>query len=149
MKKYKLMEDQKGRKFKYSWTHAENKFGKDTIYNYSLRMSNEEHKLFKKINIYNQMAQVLMGYDANGAILNGKGQYKIHFPAGKTPPVNAFWSLTMYNKRGFLVNNSIKRYTIGDRDNLIYISKLYVILGRRYKICLVILNIFQRHRLAR
>lgn len=59
-------------------------------------------------------------YDANGAILNGKGQYKIHFPAGKTPPVNAFWSLTMYNKRGFLVNNSIKRYTIGDRDNLIY-----------------------------
>ncbi|MBJ7412386.1 MAG: DUF1254 domain-containing protein [Phenylobacterium sp.] len=54
-----------------------------------------------------------------GRIFDGTGPYRMHFPAGQMPPVNAFWSLTMYRptKDGqfFLVDNPIKRYSIGDR----------------------------------
>lgn len=50
--------------------------------------------------------------DATGAPYSGAYDYIIHFPANKTPPVNAFWSLTMYNERNFLVANPINRYAI-------------------------------------
>lgn len=36
------------------------------------------------------------------------------------PPVNAFWSLTMYDSHGFFSENAIGRYAIGDRDRLRY-----------------------------
>ncbi|MBU3915690.1 DUF1254 domain-containing protein [bacterium] len=56
--------------------------------------------------------------DREGLLLSGKHRYRLHFEAGKTPPVGAFWSLTMYDKRGFLIDNPIRRYAIGDRDPL-------------------------------
>ncbi len=56
--------------------------------------------------------------DSTGNPLNGKNRYRIHFDAWKTPPVDAFWSLTMYDERGFLIDNPINRYAIGDRDPL-------------------------------
>ncbi|MFJ4946823.1 DUF1254 domain-containing protein [Streptomyces sp. NPDC088760] len=51
--------------------------------------------------------------DGTGQQLSGANQYVIHFPPGKTPPANAFWSVTMYNPDGFLVPNSINRYAVG------------------------------------
>lgn len=51
----------------------------------------------------------------DGTSLNGKHQYKIHFPAGQLPEVKAFWSLTLYDAQANLVANSIDRYSIGDR----------------------------------
>jgi len=56
--------------------------------------------------------------DRDGKPLDGRNRYRVHFAADQTPPVDAFWSLTLYDKEGFLVNNSIHRYTIGDRDSL-------------------------------
>jgi len=56
--------------------------------------------------------------DKTGLPLSGKHQYRLHFNVGKTPPVKAFWSLTMYDPRGFLIKNPINRYAIGDRDPL-------------------------------
>ncbi|MGN6160337.1 MAG: DUF1254 domain-containing protein [Marmoricola sp.] len=53
--------------------------------------------------------------DAQGYSLRGSRSYKITFPAGQTPPVKAFWSLTLYNSENFLVANPINRYAIGDR----------------------------------
>jgi hypothetical protein len=44
----------------------------------------------------------------------------LHFDKGQTPPANAFWSVTMYDKEGFQVPNTINRYAIGDRDKLTY-----------------------------
>jgi len=52
--------------------------------------------------------------------LSGKNSYTIKFTADTAPPVNAFWSLTMYDEHGFLVDNPIARYAIGDRDALHY-----------------------------
>lgn len=56
--------------------------------------------------------------DGDGRSLNGAQRYVLHFAKGQTPPVNAFWSLTMYNSRQAFVPNPIKRYAIGDRDKL-------------------------------
>lgn len=52
--------------------------------------------------------------DDTGAALHGASSYVIHFPT--PPPVEAFWSITMYDDEDFyLVENPIDRYSIGDR----------------------------------
>ncbi len=56
--------------------------------------------------------------DSTGQPLNGANRYTIRFPAGQLPPVNGFWSLTMYDEKQAFVKNPISRYAIGDRDNL-------------------------------
>lgn len=43
--------------------------------------------------------------------------YRLTFPKGKLPPVDAFWSLTMYGLDANLVDNPIDRYSIGDRSS--------------------------------
>jgi hypothetical protein len=54
--------------------------------------------------------------DADGRALNGTQACRLHFAPGQLPPVNGFWSLTMYDRRTFmLVPNDIGRYAIGDR----------------------------------
>jgi len=52
--------------------------------------------------------------DSAGEPLDGsKHDYTLTFPAGKLPPVNAFWSVTMYDgKSQLLVANPIDRYLI-------------------------------------
>jgi hypothetical protein len=52
--------------------------------------------------------------DVNGDPLDGnKHNYTLTFPAGEFPPVNAFWSVTMYDgKTQFLIKNPINRYLI-------------------------------------
>jgi hypothetical protein len=52
--------------------------------------------------------------DGSGEQLHGGNSYRIHF--GSLPPVDAFWSITMYEPpEYFLVANPIGRYSIGDR----------------------------------
>jgi hypothetical protein len=52
--------------------------------------------------------------DSDGQTLDGsKGNYTLTFPPGQQPPVNAFWSLTMYDgKTQLLIENPINRYLI-------------------------------------
>jgi hypothetical protein len=52
--------------------------------------------------------------DSQGDALDGsKHKYTITFPAGELPPVNAFWSVTMYDgKTQLLIKNPINRYLI-------------------------------------
>src|SRR5262245_49954707 len=56
--------------------------------------------------------------DAEGKPLTGANRYVVSFPKSGLPPVNAFWSLTMYNAMQAFVQNPIGRYAIGDRDGL-------------------------------
>jgi hypothetical protein len=52
--------------------------------------------------------------DVTGETLDGsKHNYTLTFPAGQLPPVNAFWSVTMYDgKTQLLIDNPINRYLI-------------------------------------
>jgi len=55
-------------------------------------------------------------FDDKGNLLSGSNCYKLHFKAGQLPPVNGFWSLSIYNLRdATLEPNEIERYSIGDR----------------------------------
>ncbi|MDR2987143.1 MAG: DUF1214 domain-containing protein [Nocardiopsaceae bacterium] len=52
--------------------------------------------------------------DADGDQLDGHNRYRLRF--NQDPPVDAFWSVTMYDLPYFyLVDNPIGRYSIGDR----------------------------------
>jgi len=50
--------------------------------------------------------------DAAGNPYTGAHTYVMHFEKNGTPPVNGWWSVTMYNDRGFFVDNPIDRYAI-------------------------------------
>jgi hypothetical protein len=50
--------------------------------------------------------------DAANEPLSGANRYTLHFDKGLTPPVNAFWSVTMYDSQSFFVENRINRYAI-------------------------------------
>jgi hypothetical protein len=52
--------------------------------------------------------------DDRGERLSGEHSYTLHFDS--TPPVDAFWSITMYDAdHYYLVQNPVHRYSIGDR----------------------------------
>lgn len=55
----------------------------------------------------------------NRRLFDGDRPYRLHFPKDRLPPVDAFWSLTMYEAtpegQFFMTANPIKRYAIGDR----------------------------------
>jgi hypothetical protein len=54
--------------------------------------------------------------DSNGHPLDGMRRYRMYFAPGRLPPVDAFWSMTMYSAADYmLVQNPIDRYAIGDR----------------------------------
>lgn len=55
-------------------------------------------------------------YDQAGEQLEGSKTYSITFPEGQEPPVNGFWSLTLYNEEHFFHPNDLKRYSLGTKN---------------------------------
>jgi hypothetical protein len=49
---------------------------------------------------------------------DGSKRYVMHFPKGQLPPVDGFWSLTMYDADYFFVANPLNRYTLSQRNQL-------------------------------
>ena len=60
--------------------------------------------------------------DSEGNPVDGKNNYVLHFEKDQLPPVDAFWSVTMYDEAGFQAANPLNRFALGDRDDLIYNS---------------------------
>jgi hypothetical protein len=58
--------------------------------------------------------------DGDGQPVDGTNDYVIHFSKAELPPVEAFWSITMYDAEGFQAANPLNRFAIGDRDPLTY-----------------------------
>jgi hypothetical protein len=56
--------------------------------------------------------------DSDGTPLTGDNNYVLHFDKDQVPPVDAFWSVTMYDREGLPAANEINRFAIGDRDDL-------------------------------
>ena len=58
--------------------------------------------------------------DAAGKEFDGaSNKYVMHFEKGQMPPVNGFWSLTMYDATYFFVPNPLNRYTLSQRNKLV------------------------------
>jgi hypothetical protein len=56
--------------------------------------------------------------DADDRAYDGANRYVIRFDKGQTPPVQGFWSITMYDSQYFFVANPINRYAISPRQDL-------------------------------
>ena len=54
--------------------------------------------------------------DSAGASLDGRNSYEITFAPGQEPPVNGFWSMTLYNEHHFFHPNDLKRYSLGTKN---------------------------------
>jgi hypothetical protein len=50
--------------------------------------------------------------DETGKPLDGGSDYVLHFDKGATPPVNAFWSVTLYDGQGYQVANNLNRFAV-------------------------------------
>ncbi|HET7883972.1 MAG TPA: DUF1254 domain-containing protein [Acetobacteraceae bacterium] len=50
--------------------------------------------------------------DEAGKPLDGASKYVLHFDKGATPPVGAFWSVTLYDQEGFQVANPLNRFAV-------------------------------------
>ena len=58
--------------------------------------------------------------DGDGKPYDGTNKYELRFTREQLPPVDAFWSVTMYDKDSYLVDNPINRYALGDRSNMTF-----------------------------
>jgi hypothetical protein len=55
--------------------------------------------------------------DSDGKPLVGTNAYVIHFPKGQMPPVEGFWSITMYDTSYFFYPNPLNKQTVSMRDH--------------------------------
>jgi len=50
--------------------------------------------------------------DETGKPLDGANKYTLHFDKATAPPVNAFWSVTLYDADGYQVPNTLNRFAV-------------------------------------
>ena len=50
--------------------------------------------------------------DEHGRPLDGTSNYTIHFDEDELPPVDAFWSTTLYDQQGYQVANRLNRFAL-------------------------------------
>lgn len=55
-------------------------------------------------------------HDADQQKLDGAHSYVIHFDRNEIPPAHAFWSITAYDREGFMMPNRLNRFGIRSRD---------------------------------
>jgi len=75
-------------------------------------------KALPVVNVFEEAAYWTTTRDGSGRTLSARHQYVLNFPAGQLPPNDAFWSLTMTDVVGYMVNNPINRSSFDDRSNL-------------------------------
>jgi hypothetical protein len=54
--------------------------------------------------------------DSKGEQLDGRNSYMVTFAKGQEPPVNGFWSLTLYNEHHLFTPNKQNRYSLGTKS---------------------------------
>jgi hypothetical protein len=96
----------------FHWSSTSNNaaFGTD----YFTRTAVAKSNIF--VNAPNETKYFYQDLDATGGRLNGSKRYTVTFAKGETPPVNGFWSLTLYNDKHFFEPNAIKRFSIGTKN---------------------------------
>lgn len=68
------------------------------------------------VNSPNETKYFYQDLDVSGARLNSANRYTVTFAKDGTPPVNGFWSLSIYNEHHFFVGNPINRFSVGTKN---------------------------------
>ena len=50
--------------------------------------------------------------DEADRLLDGTNKYVLHFEKASLPPVEAFWSVTLYDPEGYQVANNLNRFAV-------------------------------------
>jgi hypothetical protein len=73
-----------------------------------------------KSNMYDNAPQetryIYTDFDSSGKRLTGASTYTVTFAKGQTPPVDGFWSLTLYDKEHLFSSNSLNRFSLGTKS---------------------------------
>jgi hypothetical protein len=73
-----------------------------------------------KSNMYDNALEetryIYTDFDSGGQRLNGTNRYTVTFPKGEEPPVDGFWSLTLYNREHLFEPNPLNRYSLGTKS---------------------------------
>ncbi|APL96057.1 DUF1254 domain-containing protein [Sphingobium indicum] len=93
----------------WSTSYAGSRFGRDFLLRAAVAMD-QIYVLDKGEALY-----PVAHLDAQGRQLDGRNNYALCFRKQDLPPVDGFWSITLYYEKGFLAANPIDRYSIGDR----------------------------------
>jgi hypothetical protein len=68
------------------------------------------------VNSPNETKYFYQDLDAGGRRLNSANSYTVTFGKDATPPVNGFWSLSIYNEHHFFIKNPINRFSVGTKN---------------------------------
>lgn len=68
------------------------------------------------VNTARETKYLYQDLDSEGERLNAAHRYEVRFAAGQTPPVDGFWSLTLYDAHHFFVPNALHRYSLGTKN---------------------------------
>jgi hypothetical protein len=83
-------------------------------YDYLMRTSTARSNMFD--NRPNETQYFYTDNDSQGLQLEGQNLYAVTFPDGELPPVNGFWSITIYNHHHLFEVNDLNRYSLGTKN---------------------------------
>lgn len=101
-----------GQQLPFNWTTISNEaaFGTD----YYTRTAAAKANIL--VNSPNETKYFYQDLDEGGERLNSTKRYTVTFPKNGTPPVNGFWSLSIYNEHHFFVANDMNRFSVGTKN---------------------------------
>jgi hypothetical protein len=101
-----------GQQLPHHWSTISNEsaFGTDYFTRTAVAKSNI------LVNSPNETKYFYQDLDSSGARLNNANRYTVTFAKDGTPPVNGFWSLSIYNEHHFFVANPINRFSVGTKN---------------------------------
>jgi hypothetical protein len=108
-----------GQQLPHNWSTISNEaaFGTD----YFTRTAVAKSNIF--VNSPNETKYFYQDLDEKGARLNSANRYTVTFAKDETPPVNGFWSLSIYNEHHFFVANKINRFSVGTKNKDLRFAK--------------------------
>ena len=107
-----------GRPVGNGWTSPPNgaRWGTD----YLSRAATAKSNMFD--NAPEETRYIYTDFDSTGTRLTGANNYTVTFAKGQLPPVNGFWSITLYNKEHLFEPNALNRYSLGTKSKSVKYS---------------------------
>jgi len=101
-----------GRPVGNGWTSPSN--GANWGFDYLSRAASAKSNMYD--NAPQETRYIYTDFDSAGQQLDGTHSYTVTFAKGQTPPVDGFWSLTLYNKEHLFASNSLNRFSLGTKS---------------------------------